>query len=109
MRKEIKEVKEKKSIKLNISFINFIEKVKIEKLEKVNKEKLEEIYLDIVNLRSSNIDRVYNRVMRKELKEILSNELKERELSLEEFKKIGDSIVNKFKENKKSKFIKVEI
>ena len=110
MRKENKEIKEKsikKEYKINMRFINFIEELKNSKMsiEEKNKEKIEDLYKDLVNLRFSNLERVFKRVLRKELKEIVENILKEKDLSLEEFKNMGVKILEFNKE--RSNYIKV--
>lgn len=96
-----------KSMKLNVDFINFINKVKIETLENLNKEKLELIYESEIGKVFNNVKRVYNRVMRDELKNILEIELKNRNMSMKEFKEISNKIVGK-SEMRNSNYIKVE-
>jgi len=97
----------KKEMRINIDYINFIEVVIKEKLEKSNKEVLIKKYREIVKLRENNIKRVDNRNKRKELKNILEVVLKEREISLNEYNKVSEKVVNKIKEGE-SNYLKVE-
>lgn len=102
MKKGNIEIKKGDKIKLNVSLVLFVDKVIKEKLMNLNKEKLREIYLNEVKLKSSkNINRVFERVKRENLRGVLLNVLKEKNLSFEMFDKIGSEIVEKIREKKK--------
>jgi len=101
------EIKKDKEMRININYINFINIVKREKLEDLKGDKLEDKYKEIVNLRSSNIKRVDFRNKRKELKGVLISLLKERNLSLEDYNKVSEKVINKLSNNK-SNYIRVK-
>ena len=96
--------------RLNINFIDFIKELKENKvsIEKVNKSKIESIYNSGVKLRFSNIERVFKRSNRKELNKELLKELKSRNISLEEFKKYGDNLIN-ISNEKKLNYLSIEV
>ena len=88
-----------KKVKLNINYIDFIAKVITEKLQKASKEKLRDLYLNTVRVKSySNIKRVNKRVQRDSLKSLLTQELQKRKIDPKEFYKTCDSIVVKISE-----------
>jgi len=104
--KEVKKVS--KEIRMNVNFLNFIEKVKVEKLESVNKEKLESVYESEMGLVFNNVKRVYSRVKRSLLNEVLVSELKKRNMSKEEFLRIGDKLVSGSKE-RNNNYVSVKV
>ena len=107
--KNISKVSKVSKIKLNVNFVCFIEKVIKEKLMSVNKEKLREIYLSDVRVKSyRNILRVSDRVMRDKLREILMSVLKEKNISFEEFENISKKVSEKIVERKVSNYISLE-
>lgn len=109
MKKGNIEIKKGDKIKLNVSLVLFVDKVIKEKLMNLNKEKLREIYLNEVKLKSSkNINRVFERVKRENLRGVLLNVLKEKNLSFEMFDKIGSEIVEKIREKKNNSYLIVE-
>jgi len=97
-----------KEMRMNVNYVAFVESVKSQKLEEVNKEKLEELYIQAMGLKPSNIQRVSKRVQRAQLREILTNELKTRKMSFEEFAKINASVVDKLAK-KASNYVSVSV
>ena len=116
MRKEIKVVKSNKGvvkssklIRLNINYLNFINEIKDKNLvvDNKNKDNIIKLYENIVNLRFNNIERVNKRLSRKELNNLLVNELKERKINLEEIKLIGENLISL--NNKKRNYLSLEV
>jgi len=97
-----------KEIRMNVNFLDLVKKIKTEKLEAVNKEKLAEIYEQEMGLTFSNIERVTKRTQRKELNQVLSVLLKERDLALPEFQRITKILVDASKE-KKNNYVSVKV
>ena len=108
VKEESNKLEVKKEYRVNIKYIEFINKVIVEKLGDSNKESLEKEYEKLVNLRSSNIDRVKSRVMRKEVKEVVSKFLKDNyNLEYNYFGEISNLVCEKIGEKKNSKYLKV--
>lgn len=117
MRKEKESIKEgvkegvKKEIRLNINYLDFIKNLSNEKIEisNNNKEKIIKFYENSLNLRFNNLERVNNRVMRKELKEVRENYLKEINLSNEKFINISKKLLEMSKNRKSNNFISIKV
>ena len=91
-----KEVKVEVVKRLNINYLEFIKALKNSKisLEDSNKDKIKSLYSSIVKLRFTNLERVNKRVNRKEISKELLSELKSRNISLEEFRAMGEKVVS---------------
>lgn len=103
-----KEIKVSKKIKFNINYLNFIVGV-IENKVKIEKNIIKESYEKEVSLRFNNIRRVDGRNKRKELRNILLDLLKERNISLDKFNKVSGEIVSLSKEKKRSNYLEIEV
>jgi len=89
-----KETTTVKKVKLNINYIDFITTVITQKLQKADRNKLRELYLSTVRVKSyHNIKRVNMRVHREKLKNLLTQELQKRKIDPKEFTKTCDSII----------------
>ena len=86
-----------KEIRMNVNYVNFIERVRAEKLEQTNKEKLAEVYQEELGLKASNIERVSKRVNRAQLREVLTTELKSRNISFSDFEKTNKKVLESLK------------
>ena len=104
---EKKNIVVKSEKKLNVSYNEFIKKLVESKLDikEVNKEDIIKLYREEVKLKFNNIKRVYNRNLREENKDKLSNELKRLNISEKEFKEISNKVVELSKEIKVSNYI----
>jgi biopolymer transport protein ExbB/TolQ len=110
-----KNLKEQKSVKVEtvkrkdyLFLVNFIKNIKSLDLESENnKERVKEIYLKSSNNKVfSNIERVIKRSLRVEIKPVLERELKESNLTLQEYKEITYKVIN-LSRNKTNKFLEV--
>jgi len=95
-----------KEIRLNVNYVAFIASVKSKKLEQVNKEKLEEIYIQEMGLKPSNIQRVSKRVQRAKLNGVLKQTLELHQMSEKEFTELSNAVVEKLSK-KKSNYVSV--
>jgi hypothetical protein len=108
-KKEIKKIEKIVKRKDYKFLVNFFKKVENLNMEKVNKESIEKNYLEISkNKVFSNIERVFKRSLRKEIRVNLESELKDSNMSIEKYLEIGEKIVNLSK-NKNNKLIEVKI
>ena len=98
--------KNKKELRININYINLVEKLIKNKIEIKENNNIENLYIENLNLRYSNKERVINRIFRKEINKELKEILKERNIDYNKFLESS----NKLKDlNNKSSYIKVEI
>ena len=104
---EKKNIVVKSEKKLNVSYNEFIKKLVESKLDikEVNKEDIIKLYREEVKLKFNNIKRVYNRNLREENKDKLSNELKRLNISEKEFKEISNKVIELSKEVKINNYI----
>ena len=73
-----------------------------------SKEVLINEYLEIVKLKSyRNIKRVSGRVLRKELRELVLKELKERKIELNKYIEVDSKVCEKLGEKKVSNYISI--
>jgi hypothetical protein len=106
--KNIVNIGDKKEMRLNINYIDFIKEVKERKLK--NKEDIIKLYGEVVNLRFNNIFKIDFRSKRLELRKILVEVLKEKNLSLDEYFKISKEIVSLSMRNKReSNYLSIEV
>jgi len=84
---------EKRSKIIYMSFINKLVKDKIE-INNKNREKIKNLYSELVNKKFNNIDRVYKRVLRGDVRnEFLSN-LKELNMGEKEYRVNSEKLLN---------------
>ena len=106
MKNENKSVK--REIRLNVNFLDFVCLMKKEKLVEVVGEKIGEMYEKEMGLVFNNVKRVYSRVKRDVLNDVLVSELEKRNMSKKEFLSIGEKIVNRSKK-KSDNYLSVKI
>jgi len=78
---------------LNTNFLDFIKTVKERNLSGVKGDKLKAVYSEWVKLKPTNIERVFSRTLRVELKTALTQELKKRDLEIQQFKIISEKVI----------------
>ena len=103
-----KEVRKERVIKLNINYLDLIKDISLNKEILNNKEKVIIKYENSLNLVFNNIERVNNRVNRKELKEVKENYLKEINLSNLDFNNISKKLLD-FNKKRNNNFISIKI
>jgi hypothetical protein len=117
MEKKNKEMEKENKINMEIVrrkdyifLVNFFNEIKNLDLEKdSNKKIVKDLYFKFSENKFSNIKRVINRSLRKEIKENLLNELKENNMSIEEYMSIGEKLKIMSKKNKSNNFNLVKI
>jgi len=98
--------KKQTEYRINTNYINLVEKLIKEKIEIEKNNNIEKLYVENLNLRFSNKDRVISRILRKEIAKPLAEELKARKIEMSKFKEVTEKLQN-LKE--KSSYIKVEV
>ena len=93
-------------IKLNVNFIDFVASVVKQKLMSKDKEILKQMYIETVKVKSAvNIHRVASRTKREKLRVALTEVLKMKGISFEEFDKTSNELVSKIRNRKASQYI----